>query len=58
VEKNTASIAKIEDNLGELQVKVNSLRAGGDNPDSSMSNDKIKKLSDEIEAVNKKVKEV
>ncbi len=39
-------------------MKINSLRAGGDAPDSTMSNEKIKKLSDEIESVGKKMKEI
>ena len=43
--------------MNELTVKVNSLRteAGSDN---SISNDRLKKLSDEIDVVNRKIREV
>ena len=57
VEKNTQNIKEIEDNVNELTVKVNSLRAEGGS-DQNISNDKLKRINDEIDDLSRKIKEV
>jgi hypothetical protein len=43
--------------LNELSVKINNLRADTNAPNSSINDNKIKKISDEVGEVNERVGE-
>lgn len=47
--KTNTVVKELDDQLNELSVKINNLRADSNKPETSISNDKLKKISDEID---------